>query len=80
MTPGILILEEGTDQEFLDCLEKLDIRHCYFCGQILLAGDRVETTAKLLTDTVVVYRCRDAYACGGRTSAIIETMHRRYCV
>lgn len=65
-----LILEAGTDQEFLDCLKALDIQHCHHCGRLLLAGDRKSTTLAVGRD----YRCCDAYACSVRLRVIIDGM------
>lgn len=73
----MMVLEAGTDQEFLDCLEKLDIRPCYFCGQLVLKGDRLETlVTEYLVEPMTVYRCRNSFECGQRTSAIVEQSMR----
>lgn len=74
MTPGILILETGTDQEFLDCLTKLDMRPCYYCGHILLEGERKSTTIAGPGGLQAGYRCCDAYACSARLRPIIDGM------
>lgn len=73
MTP--IILETGTDQEFLDCLTKLDVRPCYYCGHILLEGYRKTMTISVgKEDFRRVYRCCDAYACSVRLRPIIDGM------
>lgn len=73
MTPSIL--ETGTDQEFMDCLTKLDVQPCYYCGHILLEGDRKDMTAMTVSgESAWAYRCCDAYACSVRLRVIIDAM------